>query len=73
MACKTCGTRNLRKFKGEIAIHFTGLTNIGKQPVWAFPELVVCLDCGITEFAVPERELRLLAKEPRDWANSARE
>ena len=27
-----------------------------------FPELVVCLDCGTAEFAVPEAELRQLAK-----------
>jgi hypothetical protein len=27
-----------------------------------FPELVVCLDCGTEEFAVPEAELRQLAK-----------
>jgi hypothetical protein len=47
---------------GEIGIHFPGLKNIDKPVVWVFPELVVCLDCGTAEFAVPETELRLLAK-----------
>jgi hypothetical protein len=53
---------NQSKFTGEIAIHFRGLKNIDKPVVWVFPEVVVCLDCGTAQFAVPEAELRLLAK-----------
>ena len=45
-----------------MGIHFPGLKNINKPLVWVFPELVVCLDCGTAEFAVPEAELRLLTK-----------
>jgi hypothetical protein len=45
-----------------MAIHFPGLKNSDKPVVWVFPELVVCLDCGTAEFAVPEAELRQLAK-----------
>ena len=45
-----------------MGIHFPGLKNIDKPVVWVFPELIVCLDCGKAEFAVPEAELRLLAK-----------
>jgi predicted nucleic-acid-binding Zn-ribbon protein len=62
MTCKSCRSENLRKFTGEIAIHFRGLRNINKPHVWVFPELVVCLNCGFAEFAVPETELRLLTK-----------
>jgi hypothetical protein len=62
MPCKSCGSLNQSKFCGETAIHFPGLKNIDKHVVWIFPELVVCLDCGTAEFAVPEAELRLLAK-----------
>jgi len=40
---------------------FLELKNIGKPVVWVFPEVVVCLDCGTAEFAVPEPELRQLA------------
>ena len=54
--------RSSPKFSAEIGIHFPGLKNIDKPVVWVFPELVVCLDCGTAEFAVPEAELRLLAK-----------
>jgi hypothetical protein len=46
-----------------MGIHFLGLKNIDKPVVWVFPELVVCFDCGIAEFAVPGAQLRLLAKD----------
>jgi hypothetical protein len=62
MPCKSCGSINQSKFGGEIAIHSPGLKGIDKPVVWVFPELVVCLECGLTEFAVPEAELRRLAK-----------
>jgi hypothetical protein len=60
MLCKSCRSEKLGKFVGEIAIHFTGLNNIDKPAVWVFPNVVVCLDCGISEFDMPEDELRLL-------------
>src|SRR5262249_22598949 len=47
-------------FNGEIAIHFPGLEGLQKPIVWVFQELRVCLDCGFTEFKVPERELSVL-------------
>ena len=62
MRCKLCGSVNQSKFRGEIGIHFPGLKNIDIPVVWVFTELVVCLDCGTAQFAVPEAELRLLAK-----------
>ena len=62
MPCKSCGSVNQRKFIGEIGIHLPGPKNIDKPVLWVFPEVVVCLDCGAAEFAVPEAELRLLAK-----------
>jgi hypothetical protein len=62
MLCKSCGSENLQKFRGEVAIHFPGLKNIDKPIVWVFPELTVCLDCGVAQFAVPQDELRQLQK-----------
>ena len=62
MPCKSCGSVDRRKFSAEIGIHFPGLNNMDKPVVWVFPEVVVCLDCGTAEFAVPEEELRQLAK-----------
>jgi hypothetical protein len=60
MRCKSCGSQNVRVFKGEIAIHFPGLEGLNEPIVWVFPELHVCLDCGQTEFTVPDGDLRRL-------------
>jgi hypothetical protein len=62
MSCESCGSANLAKFIAEMGIRSPGLKNIDKAPVWAFPELFVCLNCGTAEFVVPESELRQLAK-----------
>lgn len=62
MRCKSCGSVSQREFVAEMGIHFPGLENFKKPLVWVFPKLVVCLDCGMAEFPVPEDELRLLAE-----------
>ena len=62
MSCKSCKSENQSNFNGEIAIHFPGLQGLDKPIVWVFPKLLVCLDCGFTEFAIPETELRQLAE-----------
>lgn len=43
-------------------MHFSGLQGLDKPIVWIFPKLLVCLDCGFAEFAIPETELRQLAE-----------
>ena len=61
MSCKQCASEHQQTFNGEVAIHFPGLDGLRKPIVWTFPKLLVCMDCGLTEFAVPERELNVLA------------
>jgi hypothetical protein len=63
MICQACGCKQQRTFNGEVAIHFPGLAGLNKPIVWVFPKLRVCLDCGLTQFKVPERELRDLREE----------
>jgi hypothetical protein len=60
--CSSCHSANKRIFNGEVAIHFSGLEGLDKPIVWVFPKLLVCLNCGFTEFAVPEAELRRLVE-----------
>jgi hypothetical protein len=57
MTCKSCNSENLRKFSSEIIVHFAGLKNLDTPPVFLFPKLLVCLDCGFTEFDIPETEV----------------
>ena len=47
----------------EVSIHFQGLKKAHELPVLVFPELLVCFNCGKTEFTIPREELELLAKK----------
>lgn len=60
LQCKQCDSERMDNFGGELAIHFAGLEGVNKPIVWVFPKLLVCLDCGFSEFMVPERELQVL-------------
>ena len=62
MACMFCASGNQSEFGSEILIHFLGLKNLDKPPVWAFPRLLICLDCGFSPFHLPPSELAVLAK-----------
>jgi hypothetical protein len=62
MNCKSCTSEHQRKFSSEINVHFSGLKNLDRPPVFVFPKLLVCMDCGFTEFAIPETELSQLGK-----------
>jgi len=61
MFCKSCQS-DQRNFNGEVAIHFPGPQGLDKPIVWVFPKLRVCLNCGLTEFVIPEGQLRKLSK-----------
>jgi hypothetical protein len=62
MSCLLCASGNEAEFGSEILIHFSGFENINRSPVWVFPKLLVCLDCGSSRFVTPESELALLAE-----------
>jgi hypothetical protein len=62
MPCQSCGSENLHTFGVEMAIHFPGLKNLDKPPVYVSSEVVVCLDCGAAQFAIQDAELRQLQK-----------
>ena len=66
MHCTLCQSVSLAEFTAEMMIHFSGLRNIDHPGIPAFPKVLVCLNCGMPEFAeeftIPESELRLLMK-----------
>jgi hypothetical protein len=62
MLCRSCASNIQQDFGSEIIIHHPGLKNLDKPTVMVFPKIAVCLDCGVTEFTIPETELRLLGK-----------
>jgi hypothetical protein len=61
MYCLSCAADNLAEFPAEMIIHFPNFKDLDKPGVWAFPRLLVCLDCGFSRFITPKTELALLA------------
>jgi hypothetical protein len=68
--CKSCQSTNQRLFESEINIHFPELKNVRRSPVIAFPDLVICLNCGFTETKIGDSELQELV-EDRDHSPDA--
>ena len=64
MPCRSCSSSNQQQFASEICIHLPG--DLKTPAVLVFPNLLVCLDCGFTEFTNPEGELRLLRQGGAD-------
>jgi hypothetical protein len=62
MTCKSCTSTNHLRFSAEINVHFGGWGGLDEPGVFVFPKLHVCMDCGFTEFAIPETELVGLAR-----------
>ena len=60
MTCRSCGSNNQAEYGAEVNIHFP--RDWDKAAVLVFPKLVVCLDCGVAEFTIPEAELGLLGE-----------
>jgi hypothetical protein len=60
MPCPCCRSNNEGSFPAEIAVHFPGIEGLDKPIVWVFPKLLLCLDCGFTQFVTPEEPLRQL-------------
>lgn len=58
VGCPSCSSKNQRKFNGELALHFPGLEGLDKPIVWAFPEVLLCLDCGCAVFALENDPLK---------------
>jgi len=60
MSCKVCQSVNQRTFQSELNIHFPGAKNLVTPTVRGFATLLVCLNCGFTEFVTRDEELRKL-------------
>jgi hypothetical protein len=62
MSCLLCASGREKEFTAEINIHFSGLNNLDRPSVLVFPKILVCLDCGFSQFTAPEAALALLAE-----------
>ena len=60
MACISCKSANEKEFPAEINVHFPGPEGMDKPTVWVFPQLRICLDCGLTQFTMAKAEVEQL-------------
>ena len=70
LLCSNCGSAKLQTFNAEANIHFPGLRNVARSSVFAFPKLVICLDCGQITSRLSENELQMLRQGPIPAKNS---
>ena len=71
MFCKSCQSQRQTALDSEINIHIPGPQNLSTKSVWAFPQLLVCLDCGFTELNIERAELSQLADSLDQPENAA--
>lgn len=71
MMCLVCQSSNQRTFPSELNIHFPGFEGLDRPTVWAFPQLLVCLDCGSTQFTLSDDQLKELRSDARFEAVAA--
>ena len=57
MPCRLCRSENQRRIRSEINIHFP--RNL-ERSILVFPELTICLDCGLAEFLLGNADLQSL-------------
>lgn len=70
MVCKRCGSPSHNEVNAEVYIHFPGRAGLNKAGVLVFPKLLLCMNCGLADFSVPESELRTLASGTENDADS---
>jgi hypothetical protein len=58
MSCRSCSSNNRAEYDAEVNIHLP--KDRDKAAVLVYPRFVVCLDCGVADFTIPEAELRQL-------------
>jgi len=57
--CRSCASMSITEVHAEMNLHFPG-RSLDQPSIFAFPKLVVCLDCGLTESIMSEAELHEL-------------
>ena len=65
MTCKSCASESPLHFGADLVIHFPSREGLDKPVVRVLPKLLVCMNCGFTEFAIPQSELKELASGMR--------
>jgi hypothetical protein len=71
MRCMSCQSLNTSVYPAELNIHHPGMEGLDKPTVWAFPHLLVCRDCGVTQFSLSSNQLRELSEPDSSRSEAA--
>jgi hypothetical protein len=52
----------VKDFDGEVAIRIPDWESLDKPALIVFPELIVCVRCGLVEFVLPAEKLEQLKR-----------
>lgn len=63
MSCTRCLSLHQTELNSEINLHFRGLPHLGEPGIFVFPQVLVCLDCGLSEFVIETRELAQITEK----------
>ena len=69
MACK-CSSENQKLFPADVKLYFDSGRSAA-APTF-FPDVLVCLDCGVSEFRIPEDGTNCKHSEGQQQDNSMR-
>ncbi len=61
--CPICASKQ-DEFSTEMVVHHNGLKNLDKSDVQLFTKILICSDCGFSQFTIPKSELELLTATP---------
>jgi len=62
MACKHCLSPSQQELDCELVASFPGTHRINESPVYVCQQILLCLDCGLTELFILAPELEKLRK-----------
>ena len=63
MSCPMCASANQEEFPAEMVLHFNGMKSLDRPGVLIFPKVLVCLDCGFSQFDAKTKVALLAADE----------
>ena len=62
MSCPSCVSGTQAEFPAEMLIHLSGLKDVDHPGVFVFQKVLICTDCGFSQFEIPASELASLSR-----------
>ena len=58
--CSSCASTNLVRLDSEVCLHLSGLSGLEATPLFIYPKLAICSDCGFMQSVLSPADLRLI-------------